>query len=653
MTPELKARIQSLPGPVLVLGASGFVGANLFRTLLEVREDVVGTSSAPGAWRLAGIPAANVAVADLLVERNLGDLIDRVQPRCVLDCVAYGAYSFEQESALIFRTNVDYVVRLVEHLRRVKALCYIHAGSSSEYGESAAGPKEESFLRPNSAYAASKAAASEYLYFVGKKHGFPCANLRLYSVYGPWEDASRLVPAVAMKGLEGGYPPFVNPAISRDFVYTDDVTAAFIAAAAELKPEHYGESFNIGSGKRTTVGEMAQASKAVFQIAADPAFGSMEARAWDLEDWYSDSSKAERVLGWKAQTGLVEGLRRTADWVRSLPDLEAYRQSSKRNQRDHKHSVSAVIACYKDGQAIPHMYKRLKETFEGLGIDYEIIFVNDNSPDDSEELIREISSRDRRVLGITHSRNFGSQAAFRSGMQLATKNAVVLLDGDLQDPPEVIAQFVAKWKEGYEVVYGRRVKRQASWFMQFAYKAFYRVFDAFSYVRIPHDAGDFALMDRRVVQSLLSFGERDLFMRGIRAFAGFRQTGVDYLRPERMFGVTTNSLLKNIGWAKKGILSFSNTPLNIVSAAGVVLFIASALLGAFQVAYKLMDPASAPQGITTTLLLVTFFGSVNLLAVSIIGEYISKILEEVKQRPHFIRRHIIKDGELRQVSHER
>ena len=215
------------------------------------------------------------------------------------------------------------------------------------------------------------------------------------------------------------------------------------------------------------------------------------------------------------------------------------------------------------------MYRRLKETFDKLNIDYEIIFVNDSSPDDSEEVIRAISRNDRRVIGISHSRNFGSQSAFRSGMEIATKNACVLLDGDLQDPPELIEQFVAQWRKGYDVVYGRRVKREATLFMQFAYKVFYRVFDYFSYVSIPHDAGDFSLMDRRVVKAILQFPERDLFLRGVRAFVGFRQTGVDYVRPERMFGRTTNNLLKNIGWAKKGILTFSNTPLNILSAAGV------------------------------------------------------------------------------------
>jgi polyisoprenyl-phosphate glycosyltransferase len=294
----------------------------------------------------------------------------------------------------------------------------------------------------------------------------------------------------------------------------------------------------------------------------------------------------------------------------------------------------------------------LKKTFTKLNLDYEIIFVNDCSPDDSEEVIRAITRNDRRVLGVSHSRNFGSQAAFRSGMEIASMNSCVLLDGDLQDPPELIEEFVPKWREGYDVVYGRRVKREATLAMQMAYKLFYRVFDYFSYVRIPHDAGDCSLMDRRVVQAMLRFPERDLFLRGVRAYAGFRQIGVDYVRPERMFGVTTNSLWKNFGWAKKGILSFSYVPLTILSTSGLLMFIVSLLLMATELVLRVAFPSIAPRGLTTVVVAILFFGSLNLLAISLAGEYIAKIFEEVKQRPHFIRRSVIRDGEIRLSAQE-
>jgi len=648
---RLRTKILQLQGPILVLGGSGFIGANLFRTILAHRPDVYATTTRLPWWRLEGIPETNVRRVDLLVDSNLDALLEDVKPKTVFDCVAYGAYSFETDASLIYRTNFSSVCRLLPRLVARGGVRYIHAGSSSEYGDNAAGPLEPDPPAPNSDYAVSKIAAAQLLNYYGKKKGLACANLRLYSVYGPMEDASRLIPAIVKHGLEGAYPPLVNPNISRDFIYVDDASEAFIDAAVHLCEEDYGESFNIGSGIRMSIADVARAAREVFAIKAEPVF-SMPARSWDVSDWYANATRAERRLCWKAKTDFREGLARTVEWYKALPDKELYERSSKKHALDTRYSVSAIIACYKDNQAIPIMYDRLRSVFAKLNIDYEIIFVNDCSPDDSEEVIRTISRNDRRVIGISHSRNFGSQAAFRSGMEIATKNACVLLDGDLQDPPEVIEQLVARWREGYEVVYGRRIKREAPWHMQIAYKLFYRLFDRFSFMRIPHDAGDFSLIDKRVVSAMLRLPERDLFLRGVRAFVGFKQTGVDYVRPERMFGRTTNSLLKNIGWAKKGILSFSNVPLNMLTFLGVLMFFAAVLLGVAQTVGRIFFPDRVPKGVTTVLLTVMFFGSVNLFAIALVGEYIAKIFEEVKQRPLFIRRNIIRDGEVRPAADE-
>lgn len=649
MTELFEAKTKPLPGPILVLGASGFIGANLLRKLLQYRDDVFGTFFHAPAWRLEGLPSKNLIQADLLVDSNLDYLLDNLRPRTLFNCVAYGAYSFETNSELIYQTNFLLTEKLLRRLSARDIACYVHSGSSSEYGENASAPPETALPSPNSDYAVSKVASSNLIQYYGRQKKLPCANLRLYSVYGPLEDSSRLIPNVVRAGQEGKYPELVDPAVSRDFIYVDDACEAFLDAALNLKPAHYGDSFNIGSGRKTTIGDVAKAAGEVFAIPGQPSFRSMANRNWDLPDWYADAGRAEAVLGWKARTPFPGGLRSTAEWYKSLEDKEKYRKSSKQYELDSKHSVSAIVACYKDGQAIPVMYERLKQTFEKLKVDYEIIFVNDNSPDDSEKAILEITRRNRRVMGISHSRNFGSQAAFRSGLELSTKNACVLLDGDLQDPPELIEQFVAKWREGYDVVFGRRVKRDAPFFMQLAYKLFYRVFQYFSYLPIPRDAGDFSLLDRRVVRAILRFPERDYFLRGIRAYVGYRQTGVDYVRPERLFGKSTNNLFKNLDWAKKGILSYSYTPLTLVSLAGSFLFLASLALAAVQVALRILYPDLAPKGATTVILAVLFFGSINLFALAILGEYIAKIFEEVKQRPPFVRRSILRDGEARSV----
>lgn len=644
---DLKQKVRRLHGPILVLGASGFVGANLFRQLLNHREDVLGTTSRFPAWRLEGLNEQNIINVDLLVDSNLDFLLRKIQPRTIFNCVAFGAYSFETDSQLIYQTNFNLTDKILSRLDLYQIGCYVHAGSSSEYGDNCSGPSESELPAPNSDYAVSKIACANLLYFYGKKKQLPCANLRLYSVYGPLEDSSRLIPNLIRHGIEGKYPNFVSPDISRDFVYIDDASEAFIDTALNLKKENYGESFNIGSGQKTTIGEVAKVAKEIFKLNTEPVYNSMQNRNWDISDWYANPKKAQRYLGWEVKISFKEGLLKTTEWYQALENKERYHQSSKKFGLDTKYSVTAIIACYKDNQAIPIMYERLKETFTRLNVEYEIIFVNDCSPDNSEEVIRRISQNDKRVIGISHARNFGSQSAFKSGMEIATKNACVLLDGDLQDPPELIESFVEKWREGYDVVYGRRKKRQAPLLMQISYKAFYRIFDYFSYLSIPHDAGDFSLMDKKVIQAVLQFPERDLFLRGVRAFVGFKQIGIDYTRPERMFGVTTNNLAKNISWAKKGILSFSYTPLTILSVMGTVLLLVTLLLAFLQIVSRILFPDLAPKGVTTVLLSILFFGSLNLFSIGILAEYIAKIFEEIKQRPHFIRRAIIKNGEIR------
>ncbi len=430
----LAEKARHLQGPILVLGASGFVGANLMRSLFALRQDVYGTTTRKPAWRLEDLPDDRVRMVDLLIDSNLDALLEDVRPRTIFDCVAYGAYSFETDGQLIYRTNFHFLTRLLSRLESMSVACFVHAGSSSEYGDNAAGPTERDPTEPNSDYAVSKVAAANLIYYYGKRKRFPCANLRLYSVYGPLEDSARLIPNLIRHGLEGNYPTLVNPAVSRDFVYVDDVTEAFVDTALNLTPADFGESFNIGTGRKTTIGQVATTARDLFGITSEPSF-TMPERSWDVQDWYANIEKSSGRLRWEPRTCFCEGLERTAAWYRGLADKARYHQSSKRFGLDTVYSVSAIIACYKDNQAIPIMYERLKATFTKLNIDFEIIFVNDCSPDDTEEVIRAISRNDRRVIGISHARNFGSQSAFRSGMEIASKNACVLLDGDLQDPP--------------------------------------------------------------------------------------------------------------------------------------------------------------------------------------------------------------------------
>lgn len=640
---DIPAYIRSLRGPILVTGASGFVGANLFKMLAAVRPDVYACVRQEKGWRLADVGDESIAAVDFNDSAATKNLVDTINPQTVFDCIAYGGYSFEQDPTRIYQTNFQSIVQLTTHLAARPIAAFVHAGSSSEYGTNCSAPAEGDACLPNSHYAVSKLSLAAYLHYMGKQRTFPCVNLRLYSVYGPLEDTSRLIPNLIRKGLAGSLPPFVDRRTSRDFIFVDDVCKAFILAAAKMNPDLYGEDFNIGTGKKTTIGALAELARSQFGVKDEPQFGSMEGRAWDLAEWYANPGKAQRMFGWKAEVDLADGLKATAPWIAGLSDKDLL-AASKQTAGKRLRSLSAIIACYRDAQAIPIMHERLTQTFKKLGIDYEIIFVNDCSPDDSAEVIRSISERDPHVIGITHSRNFGSQMAFRSGMEISTKDGVVLLDGDLQDPPELIEPFFHEWEKGFDVIYGRRVKRDMPWYWGLLYKAFYRIFAAFSYVKIPHDAGDFSLIDRRVAGWMLNCPERDLFMRGLRAYVGFKQTGVDYVRPERMFGRSTNNFIKNLDWAKKGIFSFSDTPLTMLTATGVVLMAVSFLLALVVALLRFFIPSIAPRGITTLLIAVLAFGSLNLFAIGLVGEYVAKIMAEVKGRPRLIRAALIRNG---------
>ena len=656
----------AIPGPILVSGAGGFVGVHVLDALSAGRDDVIGFGTRPRPWRHE---AAGALRYEAVEPGGLGEFLDRHQPRTIINLAAAGAYPFQNDSYRIPDVNVGMVDQLARWCS-TNAAVLIHAGSSSEYGTNCAGPAEDAVATPNSLYAVTKLAATNLLEDYARRAGLRARILRLYSVYGPLEEPRRLVPEIVRRVRAGELPPFADPKTTRDFVFIDDVVDAFVAAALSAHDPQSSafRLYNVASGEATSMVEVAQTVAREFQIVAEPEFSTVK-RSWDLADWYGDPRRINAELGWRAAVGFREGLRLTANWYDAperavfLDDRYSAAAAEKvvreefpqtgiqaaQGPEPKRRSISAVIACYKDGQAIPYMHRRLTDVFVKCGVDYEIIFVNDNSPDDSAEVIRELSERDEHVIGITHRRNFGSQAAFLSGMRESTGDAVVLLDGDLQDPPEMIEQFVEYWDQGYEVVYGHRVDREAPLYMRLAYRGFSRVFNRSAPFHVPTDAGDFSLMDRRVVDHLLEFPERDPFLRALRAYVGGRQIGVDYVRPERMFGTSTNNLARNLGWATKGILAVSKVPLSLLSTAGAGFFALSMLALLAQAVYKMVDPGSAPQGVTILITLVVLLGSLNLLAISIVGAYVGTILEEAKRRPRFMRDSIIRSGRVQRA----
>jgi polyisoprenyl-phosphate glycosyltransferase len=627
--------IRQLRGPIVVFGAGGFIGANLYRRLLAERSDCYAvTHQRHTPWRLNGTPADRLLQCDVTDRYSVQRLFDTYRFQSIFFLSAYGAYSRQSEVSRIYDTNVTGLVNVIQVAQSEGFDALVHAGSSSEYGTNSAGPKEEDPKRPNSHYAVSKLATSQLIQYLGEQQGLPVIHLRYYSIYGPWEESDRLVPRLVESALLGKLPRLVDPQISRDFVYVDDAVDATVSAAVRGVKIAPGACLNIASGKKTTLADLVEISRNVFSVEELPQWGTMPNRNWDLKDWYGRPERAKEILQWSAKTELSTGLQATANWIKGFGSTPIIRETvdSERPVR-----LSAVVACYRDAEAIPLMHQRLTKVFRKLRVDYEIIFVNDCSPDRTSQVLEKLCAEDDHVVAIEHSRNFGSQSAFASGMEISTGHAVILLDGDLQDPPELIAEFFEKWREGYEVVYGRRVRREASLLLQACYKSFYRVFRLMADIPIPLDAGDFSLLDAKVVRHLGTLPETDQFLRGLRAWVGFKQTGVDYVRPDRMFGRSTNNWRKNFWWARKAIFSFSFVPLELLLYGGFGLTFLAFLGLIGQTVYRLYHP-EMPHGISTIIILILLFGGGNLLAISILGEYVGKVLEETKRRPKFIRR---------------
>jgi polyisoprenyl-phosphate glycosyltransferase len=299
--------------------------------------------------------------------------------------------------------------------------------------------------------------------------------------------------------------------------------------------------------------------------------------------------------------------------------------------------LSVVVPLYNEEQVISEMYVRLHAVLAGNNIDHEIILVNDGSRDRTEELAKTICRADPNVRLVSFSRNFGHQIAVTAGLDNAAGQAVVIIDADLQDPPEVIVQMLDKWRHGCHVVYGVRAKRKGeSLFKLLTAAAFYRLIRRLTRVDIPVDTGDFRLMDRKVVDQLLTMRERNRFVRGLVSWVGFRQESVEYVREARFAGETKYPLKKMVRFAVDGVISFSDVPLKLSSVFGFVCAVLSFALIVYGVVVKLFYPQYAIPGWASVFSVVLFLGGVQLICIGILGEYLGRVYDEIKQRPLYV-----------------
>src|SRR5215510_4920197 len=309
-----------------------------------------------------------------------------------------------------------------------------------------------------------------------------------------------------------------------------------------------------------------------------------------------------------------------------------------------KITYSVIAPIFNEKENLPDLHRRVADVMESTGEAWELILVDDGSTDGSTDLIHELAKKDKRVRPIIFARNFGHQIAITAGWDYARGDAVVIIDADLQDPPELILEMIKKWKEGYEVVYAVRKEREGEslfklWTASLFYRLIYRITD----VKIPLDTGDFRLMDRKVVNVLKKMRERHRFPRGMSAWVGFKQIGVEYKRAARVAGETKYPFRKMFRLALNAITSFSYFPLQVATFFGFISAGVS-ILAIPVVVYMRASGIQAFQGQATTLISVLFLGGVQLISLGVLGEYVGRLYDEAKGRPLYIVREMPKDN---------
>ena len=314
-----------------------------------------------------------------------------------------------------------------------------------------------------------------------------------------------------------------------------------------------------------------------------------------------------------------------------------------------KIELSVVVPCYNEEKGLPEFIERTDAVLKQINLHYELLLVNDGSHDNTLNVLVKLSKSYPAMKVLNLSRNFGHQIAVTAGMDAAVGNAIVLIDADLQDPPELITEMVMKWRDGYDVAYGQRRRRGGENFVKLVTaKLFYRLLKRITKVNIPIDTGDFRLMDRKVVDAMKQLRESHRFIRGLVSWTGFKQTPVLYDRSPRFAGETHYPFRKMLLFSLDAITSFSIIPLRLLTSLGLIIVFFTILFTFIVIAVKLIDPTYFLSGFPATVLLILFFGGIQILSLGVIGEYIGRIYEEIKRRPLYFVDSVYQNGSLKE-----
>lgn len=535
---------------ILVTGALGFIGSHLLNLLSLAEVPCRGLSSGKNTSnvRLTEKAKEHLVLCDL-------DLHDSARPHfegvtSVIHTATFGAYSWQNKSDEIFK-QVTHLENLLSLAKDSQVQCFIHLGSSSEYGSHCDQAQEDQQPQYNSLYSLAKTQCHGLISYYGKQLKFPAVTLRLFSIYGPGEHPQRLIPQLCQSLIQGTPLKLSDPDTARDFVHIYDLLEIILHSLSSLKPLDYGEAYNICSGSQTTLGDLEKLLKEKFQF-SQVQWETSLGKVWDLKRWSGSTKKTFQRFSWKPQLTLTEGLRLTVNFYKdNFHLLEPKRFLPKKK-------ISIIAPCYMDRQSIPVLFERLHQVFLHLDYDFEFIVIDDLSPDGAYDAFKEYALKDSRWVLAKHTRNFGSQAIFLHGLELATGDAVILMDGDLQDPPEMIPEFIKHWEQGSQLCLGQRVSREEGLLFSLKCKMFYRLWNLFSRIEIPLDCGDFGLVSKEAVSQIIHHRARVKIWRSLRAYPSYKTVLVPYQRPCRAFGHSTNSNRKLLLWFIKFIFSTPN-----------------------------------------------------------------------------------------------
>lgn len=547
---------------ILITGAHGFIGSHLLNIFSLAGVPCRGLSSGRNTSnvRLNESAKRNLTLCDLSHHESVQLHFEGITS--VIHTATFGAYAWQDQSEEVFKqvTQTENLLRLAKNAQ-VEA--FIHLGSSSEYGNTCDFAREDQPLHCNSLYSLAKAQCHSLVSYYGKELRLPALTLRLFSIYGPGEDPQRLIPQICHSVLQSDALTLAKPQVARDFVYVFDLLELILQSLSTIKPQDYGEAFNVCSGTQTTLQNISDLLAQDFsfsQIQWDVSVG----KSWDLTRWSGCPEKTQTRFSWRPKTNFSEGLQLSIAYYRQNPHLldpTAFKPQRK---------ISVIAPCFMDLQSIPLLFERLCAVFHNLNYDFEFIVIDDQSPDKAYDALKERAIKDARWILAKHTRNFGSQAIFMHGMELATGEALILMDGDLQDPPELIPEFIRHWEQGAHLVLGKRVAREEGLWFSLKCKIFYRLWNLVSRIEIPLDCGDFGLISKEAAQQIIHLRARVKLWRSLRAYPEYKTVLVPYKRPCRAFGYSTNSNRKLFLWTLKFIFSTPNYIAMIYFATGLL-----------------------------------------------------------------------------------